>query len=90
MGKIKTGKYVKILKGSDDTFDEKFLGMEGLVIGHNDNNLTGNNVNDPLHDVSFDLNTVPKNHPQYNIENFIVESFWSEELEIINKNFIKA
>jgi hypothetical protein len=90
MGKIEVGKYVKVVKGNDDTFDEKFLGMEGLVVGHNDNRMTGNTTDDPLHDVSFDLNTVPKDHPQYDIESFIVESFWSEELEVTNKNFIKS
>jgi hypothetical protein len=60
--------------------------MKGLLIGHNANGQTGNTDDDPLHEVSFDLNTVPENHPQYNAENVVVESFWSDELEITNHN----
>lgn len=90
MTKIAQGKYVKVVKGTDDTFDSQYLGMVGFVVDHNENGQTGNTPDDPLHQVSFDLNTVPQDSPLYDKEAFVVESFWSEELEITNKNFLEV
>jgi len=87
--KIAIGKYVKVVNGTDSTFDSQYLGMTGLIMGHNDNGQTGNTPDDPLHVVHFDLNTVPIGHPQYKDDAVIVESFWSEELELVNHNVLK-
>lgn len=74
---------VKVVKAIDDTFDQSYLGMEGVVIDYNTNCMTGNTKADPLYTVRFNLNTVPKTHSKYVADAFMIENFWHEELEII-------
>lgn len=80
---------VKVVKGVDDTFDNNFLGKEGIVVNHNRNQATGNTPKDPLHAVRFDLNVVPYGHPDYIKDAYCIESFWYEELEPVTENGIK-
>lgn len=74
---------VKVIKGVDDTFDQSFLGMDGIVIDHNTNQMTGNTNTDPLYRVQFDLNTVPVGHPQYDAKAVSIQDFWFEELQLL-------
>lgn len=57
---------VKVTSATDDTFNDKFMGMIGTVIDHDGRGGVGNTKKDPLHRVEFD--------------NGLVESFWYEEL----------
>lgn len=75
------GTLVKVIKCTDDTFNNDFLEREGLIIGHNNNGMTGNTKNDPLHRVKFNNNTVPSSHPQYVPNAYSIEEFWYEELQ---------
>jgi len=74
---------VKVKQGIDETFDQSYMGMEGVVIYVPNNGITRTLDKHALHTVKFDLNTVPKDHPDYNGNAYMIESFWYSELEEI-------
>lgn len=86
---------VKVVKATDDTCNENFIGLNGIVVAHNVNGATGNTLGDPLHVVQFendssraDDNTgrrksvLDRDYGGVNISSkYKRESFWYEELE---------
>lgn len=68
--KYEIGTSVVVVCPTDETMDETYLKKIGVVVNHNDNEMTGNTKEDPLHSVKF--------------EDGSIEDFWYEELEKIS------
>jgi hypothetical protein len=61
---------VKVKDNSqDEMFNDEYIGLTGILIEHNENGMTGNTPDDPLHIVLFEDGTK--------------ESFWFQELEVV-------
>jgi hypothetical protein len=60
------GTMVIVGEPTDGTMSSEHMGKRGHVISHNTNGLTGNTVDDPLHEVAF--------------EDGSGDAFWYEEL----------
>lgn len=65
------GNRVKVISCSDECGSPELIGEEGVIYGINSNGLTGNTRRDPLY--------------QVRLSGGKEESFWEEELTLINK-----
>ena len=63
----KIGQVVKVIRGTDETFDYRFLGKHGEVVGFDYECGCGQTPGDPMIAVKFGENTT--------------EEFWREELK---------
>jgi len=59
---------VTVVQATDETCNTEYIGQTGRIVALITNKMTGNSVNDPLHEVLFDDGKK--------------ESFWFEELKL--------